>query len=202
MSMRCRKAERAVIDRELGLLDERRTQMLELHLESCSECGAVHRERRWVAALVDLRSDYPFVIDVSPRVMRRLEESAEPRHEEVSGRQLGWGAVVAVACGLGLAVTLWGLMPEIAHQARQIGSIARGLWEFGSQLVGPALALLSVPIKLIAGLVKSLDGLGSLTDRLQPAGTFVGTLSLFAMTSTIAFFVGRDLRRPPIREGH
>jgi len=201
--MNCREARRAIVERSLEAFSPEKNAALLRHLGRCDRCASEERfERRLKGELASLRGEFPRVIDVRQRVMHEISGLGRVERDLVTPRQVGWAAAAALACGLGLLGSLPWLWPQLAPVLAELKVLAATFGKVGADLTAPFLMLLSLPFKLAVAMLKSLTGLSSLLDKLEPAA--IGTISIcfMAMAATVTLVVGRDLRkaRPALRD--
>jgi hypothetical protein len=201
--MRCREAGPALIERKLGQLEPGRESALRAHLEVCPRCAAEARvEESLGDALLSLRGEYPYRVDVRVRVGRRLSDLRPSDLEEVPARQLGWAAVFAAACVAGLVAGFWLLLPDLPSLLDGAAGLASALGGILQGLARALLALLVLPFKLLGVLVRMLGTFGSMLSRLEPVAVAAMALGYAAMATTVTLVLGRDIRRLlPAREG-
>jgi len=162
--MLCRHARDAIVERELDLLTPEVIEALDLHLDGCRACSAASAdERQFVSGMAALRGEIPFELDVTPRVMFHVSTRWLHSIPEVTTRQLGWCAAVAVAAAIALAVTGWGIVPGLEPVARGIGSLTAGLFGLAERLGGTfAMLVMMTTIAYFVG--RDWVGLGSATE--------------------------------------
>ncbi len=203
--MRCARARRLLLDRELGHVDPTLGAVLERHLETCPGCARESRlDMLVVADLALLRGEPTFELDVSDRVMTRVRELETVGRAEVPVWQLGWSTAAAVLTAVALVGGLWVMLPDLLHGARQLLAVAGSFRNAAMALTAPLIGLLEVPLRLLWSLAGALRAGSPLLNGLQPVGVGLGVLAFLVMTTTIGYVVGRDLLpvlRPSTRGG-
>lgn len=195
--MRCRDAGLAIVERGAGRLAPDAEAALREHLTGCPQCAAQSAlEERLRDGMSLLREDYPFEIDVRPRVLSRIAEIGRINRDEVPSWQLGWAAGLAVACFLGLLGGAWMLWIDAAPGLRQGIEALPALAGALGKLAAPILALVSLPFKLLGIGLKVLGALGTVLAELESVGVAGIALCYAMMGVTITLVLGRDFRRP------
>jgi len=190
--MRCRRAGRLVIERELDVpLDDVASRQLAVHLARCPSCAArITTEGRLVAELAALRSTAARSIDATARVMHRIERLGRIERLDEPSRGLGWATAAACSFGLFLALTLLAGLPVVLELVREGASSIGRLWD---RTVPALVAVVSLPFRLLGPMLELASGLGSLLGRLEPLAHTVSLFGCMAMFATIATVVTRDL---------
>ena len=196
--MRCREAQRLVLESRLGLLDGHRLAELRAHALSCARCAALDSEEdRWVRDLAALREPLPFEIDVRSRVLDAIPARRPGGFPWAVLRPWLTPAAVAVVAMSAVFAVVLALVPDLAGELRP--------WTAG---VGAALPGLKQPLISLLGALKGV-GLGVL-KLVQLAGQvamaaepLLRAALLTALVTTLgisALVLGRDLRRMPSRK--
>jgi hypothetical protein len=193
MSMRCSRATKAILDGQVGPADAAREAALSLHLREYAACRRESLEaERMAVDLAGLRCDYPFEIDVRPRVLARLADLQRPSTTDVPTRQLGWAALAAGIAAVMLVGGFIELLPDLARLARGLLVAAGSLGDLIGRLLQPLSLVMTVPLRLAWGLFKWA---APLLDGLQPLAIGAAAACTAAMVATIAVVLSRDLRR-------
>jgi hypothetical protein len=183
------------VERDLGAIGPHVEASLQAHFESCASCAAwASTERRLTADLALLRSAAPFEIDVTSRVARDLA-GLRPAREEVSTRQLGWAVAAAVACGAGLLVGLWALVPGLARAASGGRALFTSLRHAFAGVADAIITIAATGFGLLGDLVSSLAVASSGLQPLVPAAIAVVALGWVMMGTTVIVVVGRDIKK-------
>jgi hypothetical protein len=194
--MRCRDAERALLEQSLGTARHETLSGLSDHLERCPACAARERdERRMLRDLASLHGEIPWEVDVGPTVMERIQALGEINRDEISVAQLGWSAATAAVWVAVLIASLTWVVPDSAPLVAALAGSARAFGEALAAAGAALLALLALPFKLAGALAKPLGAFGTLLRQLEPLGITAVAASYAAMAATIFLVVGRDLRR-------
>lgn len=197
--MRCRRAQQAMLERELGLASPEAERALARHLARCAPCADRQLAAgRLSAGLTSSRIDLPFEIDVVPALLPRLAALPPIDREEVPVRQLGWAAAAGFACALLLLACVVPLFPELSGIARGGWLLGRALLAAAGDLARPMVSLLSLPFRLLASLQGLAATVATLAGRLEPLGAGAVALGYAAMALTIVIAVGRDLKAPAL----
>jgi len=191
--MRCREARTAVAERGWGPLSAGRGAALDAHLHGCGDCAATERdELRLLGDLAGLRTEVPFDVEVTRRVLRQITGLGPVVREEVPARQLGWAAAIAVATTVGLSFVFFGSLPSYATLGAQIQGLAGNAARVvlgGAEVLW---TLAAVPIKLLGVVFEALGALAPVLEWIQPAAGAVALLCYLAMTTTILTVLWRD----------
>ena len=197
--MRCRRARRFLVERDLGLLSGRARAALDAHLTGCVDCVAhATADAALTADLLSLRVDTPFEIDVRDRVVADLPATLPTGLGELRTQPFGWAVAGAIASAVALVWGLWELTSTLPALAQYAGSLFQG----AKPLVASSLATLATFATAVGQLLANLLGAAAPVFRsLQPVATTAILASFVMMSCTIALVVARDLRKPhPIHE--
>ena len=194
MSMRCRRARKFLVERDLGLLSGPARAALDAHLADCVDCVARARsDAALTADLLSLRVDAPFGIDVRNRVVAGLPATRPAGFGELRTQPFGWAVAGAIASAVAL---VWGLLemtPTFPALAQYVGS----LFQSAKPLVASSLAMLATLATAAGRLLANLLGATAPVFRsLEPIATTAILASFVMMSCTIALVVARDLRKP------
>jgi hypothetical protein len=184
-----------LLERELGPEEAPLSAALLAHLAGCPDCAAQQAMERGLSdALRALRDDPTPPVDVTARVIAGLPDLVHADAEEVTTRQLGWAAFLALACSLGLLGSLWRILPTLSGPAQELGTFALSLRHPLASIGSVAVTLVSTVFKIAGRIVQSLAPLVGTLQGLEPVA--IGALSSCAaiMAGTIVLVVGRDLR--------
>jgi hypothetical protein len=151
----------------------------------CSKEAGI--ERRLRTDLRRLGGVFPFEINVVATV---LEQIRRIDRDELSTRQLGWAAATTVG---GSALLLAGLISIWPNMTRSV----QGLMVLAASLKVVILKLIGPLASLVAGVVRSLEGLLEATVRqLAPLGLVAVVAGTLVMIATITLVLVHDFRRP------
>lgn len=196
--MRCDAVEKALVERETGLLSPEKTKALDDHLAACPACRAgAEVERRITADLALLGALPAPEVEIRSRVSGEIGAMEAVDRSPVPLGDLGWaGAAAMVLAAAVLVPGLW-LLPELPGAARQVWALAGGLGSAAKNVLAPFEPVLDV-FGQIAGVV--LDTLG----HFAPLAGVIGQVALAAtllaillMTGVTTYVVGRDFFRGP-----
>lgn len=197
--MRCRRARKLLIERDLGPLRAAMATALDDHLADCTDCSLrADVEATLTVELTLLRVDAPSSIDVAGRVVAQIEAVRPGDVAEVPTRPFGWATAAALACGLALSWALWELAPGLPEIARQIGSVLAATKPLLGATADSVVTVASAVGRLLANL---LGAAAHVLRSVKPIGIAALLSAVGMMASTIALVVARDFRKPsPIRE--
>ena len=190
-----------MLSRELDPGSVRNDANLERHLERCPGCAAADRAERELTSWLTARpAGGPPAVDVTARVMRTLQQQTPPARAEVGASQLAWASACAAAAAIALALSVNWIRPELSGVAVACWELLGSLRPVGAQVISLAASLVAIPVKLSGDLLAGLAPLGSILQRVQPLAAAAVTLAVAAMTGSIVFIVGRDLRSPRLAQ--
>lgn len=191
--MRCREARTAIAERGWGPLRAGRRETLDAHLHGCDACAAVEcDELRLLGDLAGLRTEVPFDVDVTRRVLQQVARLEPVVREEVPPSQLGWAAAIAVAATIVVLVTFFGAVPELATLGAQIQGLAGAAAHVVLGAAEVAWTLLGVPFKLLGVALEALGALAPVLEWIRPAAVTTALLCYLAMMMTIFSVLWRD----------
>ncbi len=125
--MRCRRAERLLLERGLAPLPSADARALEAHLIRCRECSARNAiEARLTPELQALRDEEPASIDVLERVALGIAALPVGARAVPRARALGWAVAAAGAAAFMLAGGLWEISPRLPEIARHAAAVLAG----------------------------------------------------------------------------
>jgi hypothetical protein len=201
--MQCRRAQSAIVERRLGLLEPVEAWALEAHVGSCRACAAEAAfEDRLAADLALLGEEYPLRIDVHARVMRDVRSAGTPSREEVTDRQLAWGSVAAVAAFGALALFGWWASPALMTGFRGLRALLGGAATLVRELSGPAFDVLAIPFRFLAALLHNLAPSTSALPGLIGVTLVAGVVLCGLMMLTGVWVAGRELLRAAPAAAH
>jgi predicted anti-sigma-YlaC factor YlaD len=191
--MRCAKAKLLWIERDLGQGAPVSSSALEAHIARCAACSVwVVRAGEVGRDLRALRTEPPYTVDVTARVLREVAAWPRPRSEEPRAVILAWSSLGALTTAAGL---LLGLASRLPAGARAAHGAWLALAGFGSALAGLAESILAPALHL---LVRGAAALPSSAPGSAAVIQLAIAVAALAMTSTVVIVVGRDFRRPGV----
>ncbi len=185
-----------MLHHELGLVPAARSAALAAHLESCRECAAWDaREQALTDAILGLRVELPFQVDVSARVISRLA-GVDPAHaDQLTTRQAGWFSAVAVAFGTALLIGLWKVAPDLPLLADTARAMLAVAGHIVTGLGGPLLAFVATLARSAGGTILSFKALYGPLQQAGPVAIATIALCTTMMAASILLVLGRDLTR-------
>ncbi len=193
--MRCRTARGWMLDRRVGRLAPERAAALDEHLLACDACSAEARAEREIARLLgELRTEAPFEIDVTRRVMESVERLGPVPGEEVPPRQLAWALAAAAAVSLALLVGTVFEAPSMLEPLGRAGTYLLGVSGFLVHLVRPVLDALAAAGRVARVLIEAFVATASLLRGAAPLIRGIVLLSVAIVTAVWMTVIGRDLR--------
>ncbi len=195
--MFCRTARRAILRRGFTAIPSLLDRRLSRHLASCEACAAeARREDELTRLLSTLRGMPPVEVDVTRRVMERIESLGAVGRVEVPARQLGWAsaaaglaALVLLGAGLRAAPALFEFL--LSHSGAlpdAIVFLARGF--------APAADLVAGAQVLARAALDVLSAFAVLVQKAEPLARGAAALAVIGMAMTTAVVVARDFLRP------
>jgi hypothetical protein len=197
--MRCRRAERLILENELGShVGAIASAELIEHLAGCPSCAARQAfERQLVAELGALSSTAapatPATSAVCSRVMQRIERSGVIARPDDPVRGLGWATAAACAVGLFLALMLVAALPGVPRLLAAARDSVVALGAAWDRALPALVALFALPFRLLGPMLELAHGLSSLLGRLGPLAHAAALCACMGMIVTIATVVTRDL---------
>ncbi len=193
--MRCRAARRSILETTLRAGRSLLPSDVEKHLRTCASCAAEAREgRRLVADLERLRTEVPFPVDVTGRVMARLLAS-DASHPELSRSRIGFLVAAVLAAAAATTWVLLGHLPLLQLEVGRLWAVAGGMATALAEIARPARHVARALGTLGLHAWTALSPLVSQVARSAPSYQSVALAAVLAMTSATALVVRRDLRR-------
>ena len=181
---------------ELGWVSPTGSADLAAHLESCPECAAWNaRERALTDAIVALRVELSFPVEVSARVLSRVSAADPAPLDRVTARQAGWFSAVALAFGAGLSIGLWQVAPDLPRLADTVRTMLSGAGHIVTGLGAPLVAFVATLARSLGGSARSLTALYGPLQQAGPVAIATIAMCTTMMAASILLVLGRDLSR-------
>jgi len=173
--MRYRAARRAIVENELGRLEQ---------------------ELAGLRVLKPAVSTEPFArLDIVPGVMRAIERLPRTDRRDVPARQLGGASAVAALLALFLVPGFLISVPELSRLLPAGRGLSLALGHLLDRGLALGWTLLGLAGSLLHGLVEAVGVLGSTLMLMEPAARAAAIAGYTAMALTVLAVVGHDLIR-------
>lgn len=192
--MRCRKVRKAIVLKKHGWLSPAVESAMIIHMVRCPACAAEKRsEDELIRALGLLHVEAPFEIDVAERVVSRILAIESVRRQEVTPRELGWGALAASGMALALLVTAANVLSEVPDLLARAKAAASGMGGLLGDAARPFFTAAGVAWTFTRVLGGAFASTVTLLEKAEPLARAAALLAVLVMTSVTGMIVGRDL---------
>ena len=191
-----------MVERGLGLLGPQAQARLDEHLRGCPYCARTLQVEEGLARdLAALRVEFPSEIDVTAHVLFEIARGPSASRQDVSPRELGWAAGLAIACAVLLLAAAGPLMPQAGSLLADLRLLGVELFDTAGALLRPLAPLAMLPFRLLGAALGYLSDAWPSLARWEPVALAMVSAALTLMTTTIVAVIGRDLLRPAATAG-